>query len=56
MRYESDKLKSNIIFVRMNPDGAPSWGSKWNQTDNLTFTNGKTYTITGWGGDYLEVQ
>ncbi len=56
MRYESDKLKSNIIFVRMNPDGAPSWGSKWNQTGNLTFTNGKTYTITGWGGDYLEVQ
>ena len=53
MRFEN--LKANINIVRMNPEGAPSWDSKWNQTDDLKFVNGKTYTITGWGGTYLDV-
>lgn len=41
-------LKSKVIFVRMNPNGMVSWSSKWNQTEDLTPQNGKTFTITGW--------
>ena len=41
-------LKSKVIFVRMNPNGNVSWDNRWNQTEDLTPQNGKTYTITGW--------
>lgn len=44
-------LDSKVIFVRMNPNGAPSWDAKWNQTGNLDTQYGGTYTITGWGLD-----
>ena len=40
----------NIIFVRMNPNGAnvPSWDASWNQTDDLSLMVDATYTISGW--------
>ncbi|MBR5102553.1 MAG: hypothetical protein IK092_05465, partial [Muribaculaceae bacterium] len=46
-----DVPEGNIIFVRMNSSAAgnPSWGAKWNQTDDLTVVDEGTYTITGWG-------
>ncbi len=28
----------NLIFVRTNPDGAPSWTNKWNQTGDITIS------------------
>ena len=41
--------KNSIIFVRMNPNAevVPSWGAKWNQTDNLSTQGyiGKTFTV-----------
>lgn len=48
-------FKDNIIFVRMNPNGAPSWdnGVKLSQTNNLDLTGhiGGTYVIYS-QGDY----
>ena len=41
-------LKSKVIFVRMNPNGNVSWDNRWNQIEDLTPQNGKTYTVTGW--------
>ena len=42
-------VKEKIKFVRMNPNGAPSWDSNvaWNQTGDETVT-GDTYTLKGW--------
>lgn len=53
--FENEKGYSNIIFVRVNPandfddisDG--NWTGKWNQTGDLTITNGNNmYTMTDW--------
>ncbi len=45
-------LKSNVIFVRMDPEGAPNWDNEWNRTGNLVVEPGKTYFINSWdGGD-----
>jgi hypothetical protein len=43
--------KTGILFVRMNPSGAPAWTAKYNQTGNLTASDGATYTITKWHVD-----
>ncbi len=48
---------THVIFVRMNKDKTDlSWDSKWNQTEDLTYTTdtgsaNRLYTITGWGSD-----
>lgn len=45
-------LKNNVIFVRMDPEGAPNWDNEWNRTGNLVVEPGKTYFINSWdGGD-----
>ena len=38
-------LKNNVIFVRMDPEGAPNWDNEWNRTGNLVVEPGKTYFI-----------
>ncbi len=54
-QFNYNPSKTNVIFVRMNPYGSniPSFddGTKWNQTENWSFVEGRTYTITGWGLD-----
>lgn len=43
---------SQVIFVRLNPEGAINWESKWNQTDDLVVPETENlYTISDWGGD-----
>ncbi len=44
---------SNIIFCRMNGETTEnSWANKWNQTADLTLSDGQDlYTITAWGGE-----
>ena len=39
----------------MDPNGAtiPSWDTVWNKTDDLTTQPGKTFTTTGWSGEYM---
>ncbi len=45
-------LDNNVIFVRMNPNGAPSWDAKWNQTGNLTLQGGG-YVLDSYNGDEM---
>ncbi|MBR5688407.1 MAG: carboxypeptidase regulatory-like domain-containing protein [Prevotella sp.] len=47
-------LRDKVLFVRMNPTGAPSWDNKWNQTVDLDVENGSIYVIDGWGDEKLE--
>ena len=53
--FSIPSIKENIIFVRMNPNGAPSWdnGVKLSQTNNLGIVGhiGGTYIINT-QGDY----
>ncbi len=53
--FSIPSIKENIIFVRMNPNGAPSWdyGVKLSQTNNLGIVGhiGGTYVIYN-QGDY----
>ena len=46
-----------VIFVRMNPNGAPSWdynnGIALNQTNDLSVVVGDTYVITSLGTDKM---
>ena len=46
------KNYSNVIFVRMNPNGAEhNWNSKWNQTGNLTYDGeNNCFTPSSWDG------
>ena len=48
IEFNIASLKDKVIFVRMNPNGAPSWDSsvKLNQTDDLTLQPDGTYVIT----------
>ena len=41
---------TNVIFTRNDPSKTDlGWGSKWNQTADLTLSSGNNcYTITGW--------
>ncbi|MBQ9458085.1 MAG: hypothetical protein IJU64_06285 [Bacilli bacterium] len=41
---------TDLILVRMNPSGAPSWDAKWDQSNSLTYQADKT--LTGTGGGY----
>ena len=44
---------TNVIFIRMDAEkSAPSWGGKWNQTDDLMVTLGGTYVTSGWGSGW----
>ena len=44
---------TNVIFVRMDPNKPEhSWDSKWNQTDDLSLTEGNNcFTFGSWGQD-----
>ena len=43
---------ANVIFCRMDPaKTAVDWGSKWNQTADLTIGENNLYTISDWGGE-----
>ena len=47
----TDKAYTKVIFCRMNGSAAENkWDNKWNQTSDLTISDGagKTYEITGW--------
>lgn len=40
---------AKVIFVRLNPQGAINWDSKWNQTADLDVpANENLYTMTDW--------
>lgn len=54
--FEVASVKDQIIFVRMNANGAPSWdsGIKLNQTNDLTVREGGTYVITSLGTNNME--
>ena len=45
---------TSVIFCRMDPNGDNVWGSKWNQTNDLTIpTDGKNcYTVAEGAWDY----
>ena len=49
-------IKDQIIFVRMNANGAPSWnnGVMLNQTNDLSVRVGGTYVITSLGTNRME--
>lgn len=43
---------TGLVLVRLNNTSEVSWNAKWNQTDDINFTNvadNSTFTITGWG-------
>ncbi|MGN1051004.1 MAG: starch-binding protein, partial [Acutalibacteraceae bacterium] len=43
-----------VIFVRMNVNSTENdWKNKYNQTEDLSFTAGGTYKITGWGTEKM---
>ena len=50
----SGQSHRDVIFCRMNPSyNDLAWDGKdrvWNQTNDLTWSSGNCYTITGWGG------
>ena len=41
----------DVIFCRMNSSNTSKldWTNVWNQTNDLTWSSGNCYTITGWG-------
>lgn len=42
---------TQVIFCRMAPDTSNNWNNKWNQTVDLSLSDGHNYTITSpWGG------
>ena len=44
--------RTSVIFCRMNSSGATGWDSKWNQTVDLSLSDGDHFTITNpWGND-----
>lgn len=50
-------LRDNVIFVRVDTVQTTineDWSNVWNQTDDLTVTNGGTFKLTGWKGDNNE--
>ena len=57
---ENDKWTTNIpatytglVLARLDNGTEVNWGSSWNQTSNIDFTNvadNSTISITGWGG------
>ncbi len=53
VKFSYNVSNNKIKFVRMNPNGGPSWadGIAWNQTQDLDAHDGGTYTITSWNGD-----
>jgi len=43
---------TGLVLVRLDNTSEVSWDAKWNQTDDINFTNvadNSTFTITGWG-------
>ncbi len=51
--FEVASLKDKIIFVRMNPNGAPDWSVELNQTNDLDVQPDGTYVISSLGTEKM---